>query len=273
MSGRVVRDMPEAEYHAHPALSQSRAKRLLPPSCPAKFHAPDPERTDAMEFGKLVHKLALEPGAESGYVPIDGNWSHKEPRDAVAAVRAAGLEPIKPEVMARAKRMAEKLRTHPVAAALLDDGNPEVSLFWTDEVTGVECRARLDWLRNPVEGRRLLIPDLKSARSGSPTEFGRAAKDFGYHMQDAWYRAGAKACGLDDDPAFVFIVQEKTEPFIVSPYELDDDGRAIGELLMRQALETYAQCNATGIWSDYTGGEVRSLPLPHWYVREYEELI
>ena len=269
----VIRTMPEADYHAHPALSQSRAARLLAPSCPAKFHAPQPEPTDAMEFGKLVHLMVLEPEKASIYVPVEGNWTHKEPKDAVAAVRAEGRIPLKPEVYDRAAAMARAIRQHPVAAALLASGHPEVSLFWTDEATGVECRARIDWLPDPVEGNRLVVPDLKSTLSAHPTKFGKSAADFSYHLQDAWYRAGIRACGLDPAPAFLFLAQEKTPPYIVSPFELDDDGRQIGEFLMRQALETYVQCTATGYWPDYTGGEIATLSLPAYYTRQFEDVI
>ena len=52
---RVVENMPEAEYHAHPALSSTGARRLLPPSCPALFayereHPPQPKA--AFEHGR-----------------------------------------------------------------------------------------------------------------------------------------------------------------------------------------------------------------------------
>ena len=55
----VIFDMPEVEYHRHPALSSTGARRLLRPSCPALFdwerkHPRPP--TKAMRLGRAARE-------------------------------------------------------------------------------------------------------------------------------------------------------------------------------------------------------------------------
>jgi hypothetical protein len=97
--------------------------------------------------------------------------------------------------------MAAALREHPVARALFDPdrGRPEQTLIWRDKRTGVMRRARLDWLPDPGAGR-LIIPDYKTCASAEPAALARAVAAYGYHQQDDWYRAGARALDLATRP-------------------------------------------------------------------------
>src|SRR5579864_9290707 len=103
--------------------------------------------------------------------------------------------------------MADAIRRHPLAGALLDPGrgSAEQSLFWADEDTGIWRRARLDGLPAPRPGRRLVIPDYKTAERADRDSIRKAVANYGYHIQAAQYTKGVRALGLDEDPAFVFV--------------------------------------------------------------------
>ena len=136
------------------------------------------------------------------------------------------------------------------------------SLFWQDPDTSVPLRARVDWLRDRAPGR-LIIPDYKTASSAHPETFAKSAANYLYHLQDAWYGDGARALGLDEDPAFVFVVQEKTPPYLVTVVELDSDARRAGRALGRRAIATYQACVESGEWPGYSS-EIELISLPPW---------
>lgn len=273
-----VYPMTNDEYHAdRGSLSSSGARMLLPPSCPALFrHAQDtpqePKKT--FELGTAAHKLVLGEGPD--LVRVDAEkWMTAAVKAEVAAIRDEGGIPLKPADYQQVHDMADALRRHPIAAALFDParGKPEQSLFWRDRPTGVMRRARFDWLPDARSGR-LIIPDYKTCRSAEPTALARAVQEFGYHQQDDWYRAGAKALGLaDDTAAFVFVCQEKTAPYVVTVVEMDAEARRIGAARNRRALEVFAECTETGVWPGYSD-DIAYLSLPTWAaIQDTEEYL
>lgn len=261
-----IYQMTNEEYHSHRyALSSSGARKLLPPLCPAIFRYeqdnPQPVKK-VWDIGNAAHKLVLGNGPT--LVQIDAEeWRTNKVKDEVADVRAAGNIPLKPSEYQQVHDMAAALRRHPVASLLFDPerGTPEQSLFWRDDRTGVMRRARLDWLPNPRTGR-LIIPDYKTCRSANPEKLAKDIDEYGYHQQDDTYRSGAQALGIaDDDAAFVFVCQEKTAPYVITVVEVTATSRRIGAARNRRALETFAECTASGYWPGYSD-DVVPVALP-----------
>ncbi|MFJ3258462.1 PD-(D/E)XK nuclease-like domain-containing protein [Streptomyces sp. NPDC086771] len=273
----IYPDLPMETYHAdRQSLSSSGARKLLPPSCPALFryeqdHPQPPKKT--FDIGNAAHRLVLGDGPELVAVEAP-DWRTKAAREERDEVRAAGGVPLLADEYDQVQAMADAIRRHPVASALFapDSGRPEVSVFWEDGPTGIRRRARFDWLPHPRSGR-LIIPDYKTCRSAEPTALARAVDEYGYHCQDDWYRAAARAAGLADDPAFVFVCQEKTAPYLVTVIELDAAARRIGAAKNRRSIETFARCTETGHWPGYSD-DITYLSLPTWAeIRDTEEYL
>lgn len=271
-----VYDLPADRYLADPvpggSLSASGARKLLPPSCPALFdydrrHRPVP--TPEFSFGHAAHKLVLGAGPDIVVVDAD-TWRTKAAQEARDGAYADGKTPLLPQDYAVVEAMAQALRRHPVAGALfsLETGMPEHSLFWRDAETGIMCRAMLDWLRHRHASRRLVIPDYKTAISASPERFEKAMWDYDYHRQAAWYLDGVRALDMSDNPAFVFVVQEKTPPYLVSVFEPDALALEAGRHYNRQARQVFAQCQASGHWPGYSD-EVELISLPAYAQNKY----
>ena len=267
-------DLDITTYHAdRTSLSSSGARRLLPPSCPALFrHEQDnpqpPKKT--FDLGNAAHRLVLGDGPDLVAIEAD-DWRTKAAREERDEVRAAGGVALLATEYDQVQAMADAIRRHPVASALFapESGRPEVSVFWEDGPTGIRRRARFDWLPNSGPGR-LIIPDYKTCRSAEPTALARAVDEYGYHCQDDWYRAAARAADLAEDPAFVFVCQEKTAPYLVTVVELDAMARRIGAARNRRAIETFARCTETGYWPGYSDS-IEYLSLPVWAERRDEE--
>ena len=295
----TIADIPEADYFAavH-ALSASGAKLLLPPNCPARFRwAQDhPVHKDVFDFGSAAHKVVLHAGPpvqviDAAYFAMLADhysddpkvvkmfadaakgdevteWRTSAAKAARAHARGQGHIPLLRADYDRVLDMGAALLAHPLAAALFDPdhGLPERSLFWDDADTGVPCRARLDWLPDP-RGGRLTIGDYKTtAGEAHPDLLAKAAGNYGYHIQHAHYVNGAAALGLDDDPAFVFVFQEKTPPYLVNVVQLDAAAIRTGREAMRAATEIFRDCTAADSWPGYPM-DIPEIPLPPWKAR------
>lgn len=260
----VVDAMPEEEYHSHPALSVSGAKRLLLPSCPAIFkHEQDNGRANkrVFDFGHAAHGLVLGVGEPVKVLPFD-NYRTKAAQDAQKAAYAAGEVPLLTDEWATVVAMADAIRAHPLASLLFDPdrGIAEQSVFWHDDRHGVDRRARFDWLRDP-DGDRPLIVDYKTTVSVNTAAIAKTVADFHYHQQHAWYVDTARAAGID--AGFVFVFQMKTPPYLVTVAELHPDAVRAGRERNDQALSLYADCVANDTWPSYADG-IELIRLPRW---------
>lgn len=273
-----VYDLDDATYHADPvpggSLSNSGAKLLLPPSCPAIFrwHADHPEPPKkAFDIGTAAHKLVLGDGPELVCVDAE-NWRTKAAQEKRDRAYAIGAVPLLAADYERVEAMAAALRRHPVASALFDParGRPEQSLFWRDADTGIWRRARLDWLPDPA-GRRLVIGDYKSCASAEPGAVAKAMAKYGYYRQAPWYLDAVTALGLagDHPPAFVFCFQEKDPPHLITIAQPNDDAMTWGRAMNRKALDVYRDCTRKGEWPAYSS-DVISVALPRWAEYEHE---
>lgn len=273
-----VYQMPADVYHADPvpagSLSSSGARLLLPPSCPALFryrvdHGQPPNRT--FDFGHAAHQQVLGTGPDLVVVNAE-DWRTNAAKEARDKAHAAGAVPLLAAEHEQVQAMAAALRAHPVAAVLFEPGagRAEQALFWHDTEFGVWRRALLDWLRHRGTGR-LIVPDYKTTKSAEPAALSRAMSTHGYYQQAAWYLDAVTALGLagDVEPAFVFVFQEKTPPYLVTICEPDYMAIKWGRIRNRKALDIYRRCQASGRWPGYADDVVR-LSLPRWAENDHD---
>lgn len=264
----VLNDMDEATYHAHPALSSSGARKLLPPSCPATFkweRDNPPEGKQVFDFGSAAHKLVLGDGPDLEIIDAP-DWRTKAAKEQRDAARADGLIPVLVHEYQQVRAMADAITDHPVAADLFRDGQPEVSLFWRDPRSGVDCRARLDWFTANVLGEPVVV-DYKTCHSADPRALARSVWSFGYHIQQAWYLEGVEAVDLADDAGFLFICQEKSPPYPVTVMALDREAVRVGHQRARRARSIFAECLATDEWPGHAD-RIIDVHAPAWLREE-----
>lgn len=270
--------MTHETYHADPvpggSLSSTGARKLIEPSCPAKFRwweTHDQPNTPHFDMGHAAHKLVLGTGPE--LVAVDApDWRTKAAKEERAAAHERGAVPLLAKDMETVEDMALALAEHPQAGALFrpGTGRAEQSAFWRDPVFGVWRRCRYDWLPDHPGGR-LIIPDYKTCNSADPTALGKAMVQHGYDQQAAYYLDPLGPLGLADprDAVFLFVFQEKVPPYVVTICQPDVVALRRGADRNRLALATYAECKRSGVWPGYVD-EVINLPLPVWVENEYE---
>lgn len=266
--GPGVHDLTDEQYFgpalASTTLSSTGARVLLAPGGPARFRyqadSGTVETRREFDLGHVVHTLVLG----SGPVPvrIDAEkWLTKAVKEEVAEAREAGMVPLRPSDFAAAFAMADAVHDHPLAAKLLTGGEPERTLIWRDQKTGVMCRAKADWLR--TDG----IVDLKTTESAAPDALSKAAHNYGYAIQAAFYLRGFWAAVPRvsvEVPFFVHVAVEKTAPYLVHVNQLTERAIAWGDRQVAQALEIYRDCMASGEWPGYPTDEITDIDLPAW---------
>lgn len=273
-------DLPEDIYHRDPvigrSLSSTGARRLITHT-PAHF---DWERrngrpdTAHFAFGRAAHKEVLGEGGD--YVVITGSgkdpnaWNTTATKVEVAAAIADGQTPIKPAEEQTILAMAAAIREHPVVGPLMARaGRAEQSFVARDPESGVMCRIRIDWLPDVPAGQRAIAVDYKTSADASPDGFGTSMGKYGYHQQGPFYGDALTWLGLADDVQFVFVVQEKDPPHLITYGTPSPRAVEWGRLLNRKARDIYARCTERGEWPGYPQTPVQ-FELPSWLERQYE---
>jgi len=276
----VVDGMPEETYHQDPvdggSLSSTGARQM---AVPAKYKAAQGARRverAEFDFGSAAHKVVLGAGQDlhiimkAPGVPAD-NMLTKAAKEDKAAARAAHKIPIMADDYQAVHAMAAAVDAHPLAAQLLrGDGVSERSLFWIEPVVDVWCRARLDrWALLP-SGRWVAV-DYKTTTSVRPRDIDKDIRTWGYWQQDDFYRRGIRGTGLDSDPAFMFVFQEKTPPYLIQVVQLSAQALMYGHQKNRQALERFRDCRTADIWPGYDdAGDILTVELPSYLANDLE---
>lgn len=250
--------MNEAEYRAAPGVNWSTLKHMgrSPLHYRAACDAPASDPTPAMILGTAVHLLTLQPERAPEIVAFEGDkrtkeWKQFKADNADRLILGA-------EDLATARAMAAAVRAHPVAAALLDGCEYELPIFYTDQATGLRCKARLDAAKPGA------VIDLKSARDISPRAFGRQAAALDYPGQLAHYGAAWSAETGDDLPSLYIVAVESSAPHDVAVYELDHVATHSALGRRRRYLDRVAECEASGVWPGQVP-ELAPLDIPTYY--------
>ena len=267
----IVEAMPEELYHAHPALSSTNARLLL--DSPARFHYrqshPQPHKA-AFDLGSAVHSKVLGVG-----YPVEAldftDFRTKAAQAARDDAYAAGLIPMLKKDLIVVDDMAEAVLTHNTARALLErPGTAEASVFATDPTTGVDIRARFDFLPDPTDGRRVTVDLKTSGKSAAATEFERTVLNFGYHVQQGHYLDALALAEGDTDAAMVFVVVETEAPHLVAVHQLDVVYSDMGFTAARHARRLFRECTDAGKWPGHPD-EVTLVSPPTFAVIQHEE--
>lgn len=268
MEPGIYSDLDEEAYHADPveegSLSVSGAKKILDSPARFKWEQEHRQPKKAFDFGHAAHGKVLGKGLPVAVIPDEllasnGAAGTAAAKEFITEARERGDVPLKSDEVAVIDAMAAKLTEHAAASKLLAAGEAERSMFWRDDETRIMLRGRTDWITRLPNGRPCIVDYKTTARSANPSRWCWEAKDFDYHMQDCQYREGLDLL-TGEQHAFLFIVQEKTAPYLVSVVELDDDARDIGAQRNQVARRIYLDCRTRDQWPAFPGITRISLP-------------
>lgn len=264
---KVERNMPADAYHAFRGASASRLKAIRRSPAHLRMMDEEPLKASALVVGEAFHTMVLEPYRFTEQFACAPSFDRR-----TLAGKAAyqtwldslrGEKVLSEDEWLSVTGMGKAVGEHPVASdLLLGRTETEISLFW--EEIGIPCKARIDAYNLD---QRCII-DLKSTQDASPEEFPRSVAKFAYHIQAAWYLRAMRAAGFEVE-TMVFIAVEKSHPYGVACYCLDDATIAEGEREIARLLPIMSNCLQTGNWHGYDP-TIRTIGLPRWAVRGEE---
>lgn len=264
-----VLDYTNEQYHASEGLSRSSLWTFK--QLPYKFwyeklsgQYEPPADKEAFMLGELVHAMTLEPNEFNDrymVMPnIDKRTKSGKELYAQVMIEAAGKTLVKPETMMLAEQMSGALMNNTTICDLLRDAKMEKSIYWKHETTGLICKARPDiW-----QGR--IVSDLKTTLDAGYRGFQLSAYKFGYFLQAAMIYEALKSIG-EPFHNFVFICIEKTAPYSIGLYMLDDDALQFGIDMFHSLMERIAIAYETNVWPDYG---IQKLCIPRYATLEVE---
>ncbi len=167
------------------------------------------------------------------------------------------------EQMQAIVKMRNKALSHKGARTFLQKGKPELTAYWRDPVTGIQCKCRPDFLMDNGETLTGIL-DVKSTLDASITGFSRSIGKYGYDLQAAFYVDGIKELTGLALP-FYFLASEKNGPYEAAVYKASEAMIETGRKKYRAALELLQWCRTNGEYPGYQPfGDIEEINLAKW---------
>lgn len=254
-AGCLVKNMPNDAYHAYPAINKSSLDLIS--RSPAHYaFAPPREQTRAMVIGSAIHAAILEPASFASDYLLLKDITDRRSSEYKQAVKAHSADYVLTGKEAQQVTDMQASVQRSSAAPMLTGGYAELAVFATDPETGELCKIKIDYLTAD-----LIAIDLKSTQD--IRDFYKSVGNYNYHMQDAFYSDVFEWATGQPLQAFRFLAVEKELPCAVKLFELDHIAKQAGRKMYRDALNTYAECNASGHWPA-PSDELEYISLPSW---------
>jgi len=259
------------EYHDAPGTSKTMLDEIAFAS-PLHFWAKriDPNRVREeraiYDIGNAVHCAILEPDLllEKVAAAPECDRRTKAGKEIAAAfeLENAGKLQLRHENFQMVLAVRDAAYRHPVASGLLSRGHAEQSYFAPDPETGALLKCRTDYIYDDAS----MIVDVKSAVDASPYGFGKAAANYRYDLQAAWYPDVVELATGERPAHFVWIAMEKEPPYAIGVYVATEDQVKRARAICRRDLLNILEHERTGLWPDY-GETPQELQLPAWAKR------
>ena len=256
-------------YCAVPALNGSSLVHMRRSPLYYKFMLDNPQPpSPAMILGTATHRLILEPDRVGDFAV----WGEQEGEnvrrgkvwDAFKDDNASKMIVTKAERDAMVGMAASARMNLPIRKYADAKGRCEVSMFWTDPVSGRRYKGRVDKL---CDGHTIF--DLKTARSCEKHAFCTQSFKLGYHIKMAFYWCGYRAI-TGKEPKIRLGVVESKKPHESATYRITPDVLAMGLEEWQNLERTLDECERTNNWPAAEQEET-DLQLPTWATTDSNE--
>lgn len=262
----IIDSLSNFEYHARPDISNSQLDALE--VGPWYWHAmhraegrPERKEKAGQMEGTLAHCTILEPDEfDDRYIVIPGD-APKKPTSAQRNAKkpsaetkdiidwwesfdrdANGRIAITLEQCDVAWRQHEHAMSMPDFRESILCGKPELSVFWSDPVTGINCRCRPDLAAYFDSG--VVLWDVKTYSTSDIHRFELQAARKSYHRQQAFYSDGWATETGSNPLAFVFLVVGMEYPWPIRAVQLPEIAEESGRMLYRRNLSSLIEAIA-----------------------------
>lgn len=215
-----------------------------------KFVKTTKEEQRHFSIGSAIHEIILEPHLfNTNYIvfpKVDGRTKEGKAKLEEFKQQSEGKTILYEDEMEMISVIGENALKNHTLVELMKDSYREVSCYTIDEVTGLKIRMRPDVMC----ATKSTIVDLKSCIDSSPKDFRSSVYKFGYSLSAAYY---GDFIGREN---YVFAAAEKTQPYQVALYVLDDEKIQYGREQYRMGLDLIKFCQDNNYYPSYNEFEV-----------------
>lgn len=253
------------EYRKSLGISQSTLKGF--DECPAYVRYLEGEErkypTDEMIIGSVVESELLGTEFRFEESPYD-DYRTKEAREWRDGLKKAGVPIV-------TQSMKERIRAMLVAAgaafghAAIGNGTSSIGIWREDPATGLLRRGLIDWVPYPYT-RKSVIVDLKCLADPSPAGFARAAVNFRYDIQEAYYtRLFQEEFGETTRRRMEWWVVGNTEPHLTGVYYIPERFIQAADAQINFWLGLYKKHTDEKSWPSYTAAGAVEVDFPKFF--------
>ena len=227
---------------------------------------PDEKINKNFEIGSAFHTLVLEPHLfDEQYFVMPEKVLKRDNEELFNAYKKAEqeAESCQSKVVLscndsqRLLAMRDAIYRNPRAKELIEGAIYEQSYFWQDKDSGLIVKARPDIIH------RNMYVDLKSCADASPKAFQREMIQYGYHTQGAMVRDARRELEGIDCSNVINIAVEKTYPYAIGIYIIDEFALDQGELKYKQLLVDLKHALVHNTFQSYG---IQTISLPKWAI-------
>ena len=269
-----IYEISREEYEAIEAINYSTLKHFNKSAAHVREEMLHPiVPTPAMELGNTIHIAVLEPEKfNDEYVvapKIDRRTKKGKAEWMVFEAENEGKTLLSKDDWQMCQDIIKKIKDNETFRSLIySQGKNELSFVWEDKHTGLLCKGRLDRITR-FHGWTTIV-DVKTTVSAQVGAFINQSARMNYHMQSAFYLDGLQTIQpLERSRAYFIYAIEKTRPYGMRIFELEDSTIHEGRQKYRDYLKQYKACLESGIWPGYSDAP-EPLTLPGWAVGDYK---
>lgn len=154
-----------------------------------------------------------------------------------------------------------------IIQGLIKNTEYQLSLFWTDEETGIKLKTRPDFCKR----KKNVIVNVKTTIDGSPAGFSHDLAKYDYPLQAAIEITGSLRTGLMDTvDNYFWLVVEKVPPFNATIYEFDQQDIKTMMDTLYYTLGRLKKSQDQNLWPGYTDSALNeygilTARIPAWY--------
>lgn len=147
------------------------------------------------------------------------------------------------------KCMLESCYADKTIQGLIRNTETQLSLFWTDDQTGLQLKTRPDICKR----KKNIVVNLKTTIDGSPKGFSRDLAKYDYPLQASVEMAGCLATGLMEKiDNYFWLVVEKVPPFNATIYEFDKEDWSASDIELEYLVRKIKKAKEEKLFPGYS---------------------
>jgi hypothetical protein len=149
----------------------------------------------------------------------------------------------------KVKCMLESCYQDKIIQGLIRNIECQLSLFWTDDQTGLKLKTRPDICKR----KKNIVVNIKTIEDGSPKAFSRDLAKYDYPLQACLEMTGCVASGLMPSvDNYFWLVVEKVAPFNATIYEFSQEDQKACMVELEWLIEKLAKAKEKNFYPGYS---------------------